>query len=398
MSDLFKVKPLKMFACTLRTHFKNMQFTNFVDFSTRICTASDHPNFICINSNYGHYCKPGYESFIKSKTKKKNKSQNMAERKAQGDASCFNTAIEPILTIEPTPPGVTPGKVYKIKCFPPTGQIQIPGVLNLDFSDGRAIMEIMLDYIKSELHRKFSTAITDFPVVTYEKPAPPKLKVSKYQKKESEAEYIMLLEKMSYVSPYNTDTGTHIISTRPERLITPEEIDALTYEPVVPILINYKFMFEIDSRHVLVIGNLFNILHSKIDATETQTIPMQINDQTISLTIEPEEIIAPREGTIVALRNVESGRVTFIMQRKIPIHEADVATLKKPKVKKNGQIKEEKFVYFKPRVNIFQSGKVNILGLKRHEDARIIYEYLVDIFTVYQEYIIVEKQMPDENA
>ena len=74
--------------------------------------------------NFGHYCQ--YERFLK----RPKPPPRRRERKRQGDASCFNSALE--VTIIPGPDDNTPltvvtvlsmnpGKYYAVKCFPSTG-------------------------------------------------------------------------------------------------------------------------------------------------------------------------------------------------------------------------------------------------------------------------------------
>ena len=107
-----------------------------------------------LNSNFGHYCQAGYERFLKCP--KPPPPLRRRERKRQGDASCFNSALE--LTIIPgpddnPPPALVavlrknPGKYYAVKCFPSTGYTQVPGVISPDLSDGSFAVAIWARFL-----------------------------------------------------------------------------------------------------------------------------------------------------------------------------------------------------------------------------------------------------------
>ena len=351
----FTATPVKMFVCTLESKVTNIEFPNFSDFATRMCTPSAHPHIIAINSNFGHWCRPGYELFLKAKKVKKNADKDEIERASQGDGACFNSAVEPILTIQRLEVGRLPSKVYKIKFFPSTGRIQIPGIQQFDFSDGKAIMEVMLNYIKSELTEKFCTELKSFPVVRLKNPPIPKPKRKKLKKGAVEEEPIVYPE------------GEFSISMEPAKKITPAEIEAITYTEVQPILINTKFQFIVEPNDIIVVSNLYNIMSVNVNATETQTILTQINAVEMPITVEPEDIIKPKRGKITALNKLTEGKISFLLS----------------------------IDNVSPTILFFQSGKVNILGSKNHETTSIIYDYLYELFEVYQEFIIVSRQMPD---
>ena len=84
---------------------------------------------VALNCNFGHKCLPGYEKYLKLKPKKA-----VGTRKGQGDRTCFNSALEPVIVLDRG--DIPPSKVYYMKCFPSTGEVQVPGVLLPDMSDG----------------------------------------------------------------------------------------------------------------------------------------------------------------------------------------------------------------------------------------------------------------------
>ncbi|AAA65316.1 pB263R [African swine fever virus] len=93
-----------------------------------------------LNCNFGHQCLPGYESLIK--TPKKTKNMLRRPRKTEGDGTCFNSAIEASILFK--------DKMYKLKCFPSTGEIQVPGVIFPDFEDGKNIIQQWVDFLQHQ--------------------------------------------------------------------------------------------------------------------------------------------------------------------------------------------------------------------------------------------------------
>ena len=107
-----------------------------------------------LNSNFGHYCQAGYERFLKRP--KPPPSLRRRARKPQGDASCFNSALEVTIIPGPEdnpPPAIAaflrknPGKYYALKCFPSTGYNQVPGAISPDFSDGSFVVAIWARFL-----------------------------------------------------------------------------------------------------------------------------------------------------------------------------------------------------------------------------------------------------------
>ena len=131
---------LNLFVCTYVAKLGNINI-NFEEL-TYILMKNLSGNVLAINSNYGHAAQKGYEHFIKSpKTKTKNNTQiKNRTRKMQGDGTCFNSAIEPIIKLNDN-------KCYFIKCFPTTGETQIPGVIEQDNSDGHKVLLMFIDYL-----------------------------------------------------------------------------------------------------------------------------------------------------------------------------------------------------------------------------------------------------------
>jgi hypothetical protein len=117
-----------------------------------------------LNSNYVHVCQPGFERFLKRPAPQGRQQAgggrlaptNARQRKPQGDATCFNSALE--VTIIPgaadaPPPAVqavyaaNPGKYYAVKSFPSTGQTQVPGVVCPDYADGALVARLWAAFL-----------------------------------------------------------------------------------------------------------------------------------------------------------------------------------------------------------------------------------------------------------
>ena len=131
-----------MFTCAIATLVGNIsrsheELTGILD----PMVAAGRGGVRALNSNFGRYCQAGYERFLK----RPKPPPRRRDRKRQGDASCFNSALE--VTIIPGPDenpprtvvaalSKNPGKYYAVKCFPLTGYTQVPGVISPDLSDG----------------------------------------------------------------------------------------------------------------------------------------------------------------------------------------------------------------------------------------------------------------------
>lgn len=136
---------LKMFVCMYVAQLEGPRI-GFVELS-QIIVANLRGAVVALNNNFNHGCQPGYEHLVKHP---KPPAVRLAPargrpRKIQGDGTCFNSAVEPILSIDH--PGVDPAKVYMVKYFPTTGQTQVPGVLCPDLSDGAAVLRTLVTYL-----------------------------------------------------------------------------------------------------------------------------------------------------------------------------------------------------------------------------------------------------------
>jgi len=266
---------LTLFVCTYVAKLENIKIP--VESLIELLCNNLFGGILAINSNYGHGAQPGYEHFIK-KPKKHNLKAFIKNRirKIQGDGTCFNSAVEPVIQINHTINPVTKKeKVYFIKCFPTTGETQIPGVINNDYSDGHTVLVTFINHLNS-----LNVGIDG---------------------------------KQIYIKSEG------------------------------PKMVNFKFRLVRDNPRILI--NLYLL------AKFLQFLEKNKND-----TVYKQE-----EWTIIPPPFV-------IKETKYPIDDIKVSFRINTETKRS------------PRINIFQEGKVNILGADTRESAEKIYEYLSKLF------------------
>ena len=136
---------LTLFVCTYVAKLDNLHIS-FVELTERMC-RNPHGCLLAINSNFGHAAQPGYEGYLKAKKPAPVRTvpARGRPRKVQGDGTCFNSAVEPVITVDH--PNIADDKVYFVKCFPTTGETQVPGVILPDISDGHIVLEAFVAYL-----------------------------------------------------------------------------------------------------------------------------------------------------------------------------------------------------------------------------------------------------------
>jgi hypothetical protein len=269
------VTPSQLFVCTLVASIGGNTMS-FPDLTNLVCNRP-HPQLLAVNSNFGHSCQPGYENLLKHvKPPSAKKLVKGKPRKFQGDGTYFQSAIELIFRINH--PDVDPGKIYKVKFFPTTGETQIPGVILPDLKDGDIVLSLFVDYLSSVL---------ESPVVIH--------------------------------------------SSNPNML-------------------NYKFCVICKSPRVLIdtvaLTN-YMIAMEKLkicSANPIKSVELEGHGWVVIIPPYPiRETVPPFHGN----------KVSFLME---------------------GEKRE-------PRINIFGSGKINILGSDTMEFADLIYNFFVELFT-----------------
>jgi hypothetical protein len=141
-TDKFVFSELKLFVCTYVAKLENIH-VNFEKLTHILCDKLSG-NILAVNSNYGHASQVGYERFIKVSKKETTDLTKGRMRKIQGDGTCFNSAIEPVIRLDDST-----DKYYFIKCFPSTGETQIPGVIRHDLQDGHDVLTVFVSLLNS---------------------------------------------------------------------------------------------------------------------------------------------------------------------------------------------------------------------------------------------------------
>lgn len=263
---------LNLFVCTYVAKLSNINI-NFEQLTYKLCKNLSG-NILAINSNYGHASQIGHESFMKyPKTSYTNKITTYVKgrtRKIQGDGTCFNSAIEPVIKLDYS----LEDKFYFIKCFPTTGETQIPGVINPDFSDGHDVLVTFIDFLNS-------------------------LQIG---------------------------------------IKEGDNIKKIYIESEGPKMLNYKFKLIREHNRILI--NLIKI-------AEYLFILEQGKDSDTWVKVIPP----------FPLKEIKS-----------PVDDIKVSFRFQTSVKRS------------PRINIFQEGKINILGSESSESANFIYVFLTDVF------------------
>jgi len=329
------ISPLRLFVCTYAGLLAPLSM-DVDELTNRLCKAP-HGVLRAINSNYGHAYQPGFAHLAKTAPPPPPPAARPARgrpRKGQGDGTCFNSAVEPIIELVNNP-AAFPNKVYKTKVFSSTGETQVPGVLSPDLSDGHAALEALVAYL-NEL------GVGDSANGTI---APPWAQMRKVAEDAARAgdnvaitEYRRLLTEYTLVPPPG-----------PRMLIT------IAREG--PKMLNYKFRINRSSPRMFI--NLA-ALATYLGALET------IANVQASLADLTPKFLTYYNGIGMPMPN--------IILPPFPVRETN-PPMDDVKVSFRFRCPSRS-----PRVNVFQGGKVNILGADSVDCADQIYEFFNTIF------------------
>lgn len=298
--------PCIMFLCTYAAKVENLHI-DFRDLGPIMC-ENPHGCLLAVNSNFCHAAQPGYEHYIKTpdpappKPVEDYTPSRGRRRKKQGDGTCFNSAVELVVRID----GVAPDKVYLPKCFPTTGEVQVPGVIRADLSDGPEVLRALVDY----------------------------------------------LDELQVADPPSDDEDEDPLQRQRQQQRVCKDIVIRSHGPN---MLNYKFRLRRNSPRILIdlrsITQCFRALEaSKAIAgaalTEAQADQLRGWEDVLP-PFFVRETKPPTDGIKMAFRFTKPGQRGGTRRR---------------------------------RVNVFQSGKVNILGAETVEDSEKIYGYFVRLF------------------
>jgi hypothetical protein len=273
---------LTLFVCTYVAKLGNLHI-GFVELTAIMC-VNPHGPLVAINSNFGHACQPGNEHLLKTPKPPPERRAPMRgrARKGQGDTTCFNSAVEPILAIDH--PGINDDKIYKVKCFPTTGETQVPGVICPDLSDGRAVLDSFVAYLNT-------------------------------------------------LGVGDSGLEVTIVSQQPK-------------------MMNYKFRVLRSSPRILVNLHAFAMYMQILELTKATAETPLTEAQAARFAGWPVVVLPPYP----------------VRETKPPTDDVKVS------FRFRGADRA-------PRINVFQEGKINILGADSAESAQNIYEFFVRLFT-----------------
>ena len=133
-----KWSDLKMFLCTYGITLNGISQKFDAELMNKL-----EPKFpiVAINSNFGHKCLKGYENRLRTKETKKKKKKNTdkKERKHQGDGSSFSHGV--VFDVE------NGDRIYHVRCFTASGDTQILGVIQPDFSDAKSVTKTIVNFL-----------------------------------------------------------------------------------------------------------------------------------------------------------------------------------------------------------------------------------------------------------
>jgi hypothetical protein len=300
---------LTMFVCTYVAKLGGLR-VGFAELTAALCRRP-HGCLLAVNSNFGHAAQPGCEAYLKATrppARPRAAPARNRDRKVQGDGTCFNSAVEPVVRVDH--PGLPAGKVYKAKYFPTTGETQVPGVIRPDLSDGHAVL-------------------------------------------------VALVAHLNAVMRESNLAGAALLPG-----------DAVTIEQEQPKMLNFKFCVCLaDPRMIVDLHGLAAYFVALERAVAVEGGAPLTPAQQAWFAGWPAVVMPP-----LAIR-----------ETKPPTDHAKIS-LRFVGARRN------------PRVNIFQSGKVNILGADSPEVAGAIYDYFSRVFAANWARLVRLKPRPDNAA
>lgn len=316
---------------------------------------------LAVNSNFEHSCQIGFEKYYKSITKKNLKKKNelifRKERQGQGDRTCFNSSVQLTISLNEHP-NPNDKKIYQVKLFPTTGNVQVPGVNGQDLSDGLAVLE-KTAYILNRNN------IGDLDLST----------------------------NIANIDDANTNDIDAII----ENIIAIEKPHLqIKIESHNAIMINYKFKILLNHPRLLINAKNFAKYIQLLEELQISDIYKNNKIDEIDEINKNSEIDEINKKKFTDLGFELINPPFSIRETKPP--GADVKISFKFTI-----LHDDNGVAFtsdnikRPRINFFQEGKVNILGVNSIKNAKLIYNFFTQLFSSeinWKKFICIQKK-PD---
>ena len=339
--------------------------------------AEHLPHFIlAVNTNYEHFCQQGCEKELKLNCKKR-KNNDQKKRQSQGDETIFHSAIQLNLLLNNTIEEYLNAnksikknakaniKIYKIKLYPSTGRIQIPGIIHPDLSDGIELVNKLINYINFAQCRDSAIASNDSAIASND---------SAIAVNDSA---IAVNDSAIAVNDSAIAVNDSAIAVNTKKLCKIEEISI--------IMINYKTSLRNISPRMLFnlnsIGEYIQLLEDRYLYDGMTTLMPELANllpvhKKNSFSKWNELILPPFLISDTKLKNNDK-YISFIF---IPF-----STEVGPK---KGRI---------ATVKIFQRGKINILGVKDPKHAEEIYIFLRTLIMANIQQFVAIKIRPDSD-
>jgi hypothetical protein len=318
------LSPLTLFVYTFIASLDNLHMP-FITFG-EILGRNPRGIVLAVNSNFNHSCQPGYEHLIKRPKERvvATGPQKSKTRTLQGDGTCFNSAVEPVIQIKH--PGLRAGKRYNVKCFPTTGETQIPGGIMPDFSDANAVLDALVAYI-NEL--RLGDLVTPPAPAPVPRGAPPATGGA--------GRPLAAIEAAARAAAREVE-----LKDAPRKLVTVAKRESS--------MINYKFRLNRNSPRILL--NLHRLARYMGILERTKLVRGKVpTTAQLQLFSDWDVIVLPPYLVRETKPPVEDGKASF------------------------------RFVVGTrmPRVNAFLMGKINILGANSPECGDAIYAFLQEL-------------------
>lgn len=311
---------LLLFVCTYVASLSNLAM-DMGELTARLCAALQAGlgggTLCAVNSNFGHACWPGYEHLLKQPAAATPAARPVRGRPRKGQGD--GTGFNSAIVIVLRLAGTGPEKLYKTKVFPSTGETQVPGVLSPDFSDGHAALELLVTLLN-----ELGVGVAEVPAAGAAAGAAAAPAWAQLRKA---AEDAALAGEPALLTEYAQRLAAHAAAAPPGQ----RRRIAIARES--PKMLNYKFRIMRRSPRILInlVAFATYLIGLETGAAAQVRPPYPIRETT-----------PPLDDVKVSFRFNCGAR--------------------------------------QPRVNVFQGGKINILGADSVECAERIYEFFVQLF------------------
>jgi hypothetical protein len=353
---------IQLFTCTMGCHISEK-------LPLEATSKMFHDNLklpiVAMHSNYFHHVLPGYaeQEKKKKKTVEYPTSLKQKTRKKQGDGTCFGSAIEPAV-LHPVD-----GGIYRMRYFPSSGVIQVTGVHKEDLSDGKIVIELLVQFISELIGKQVSIVNGFVPVMMNYKfklllPSPRviinlvefgnyMLSMERNNPKQQELKDSLVNDGWTLIEP-----PFNIIETCPPIEITNLKFKVRAIENKI-IVNSLPLASSITSDGLSTVSSVMPSV-GVIDGQSTKPLQLvsEYSEQGCLMMSDSEEI--------ETISSVESKSSSAVLLMSSNVTELTAAPIKP----------------ISATVIIFPSGKINVLGSSLPAQAKTIHDFINQMFIV----------------